>query len=142
MKEFPHVYFATATGSESGTIPTSAPGVEDLETNAPPEFGGPEGFWSPETMLTGSVANCFILTFRAISRKAGLAWKNLDVNVEGTLEKTPEGLRFTRFLIKAALSVNEMDAGTAHPLLETAKQHCLVTASLNATVELEAEIRS
>lgn len=141
MTEFPHSYAVSASGGPKGTIPTGTPGVPSLDTNAPPEFGGPEGYWSPETMLSASVANCFILTFRAISRKADLDWSSLEVDVDGILDKTPEGLRFTEFRIRAALTTASADdADSAGKLLDKAKQHCLVTASLNARITLEPTV--
>lgn len=141
MKDFPHRYAVSASGGPKGTIPTGTPGVPPLDTNAPPEFGGPEGYWSPETMLSASVANCFILTFRAISRKANLDWSALEVDVDGILDKTPEGLRFTEFRIRAALTTGSgSDEDSARKLLDKSKLHCLVTASLNARITLESTV--
>ena len=141
MAEFPHRYAVTARGGPIGTIPTTTPGVSPLVTNPPPQFGGPEGFWSPETMLTGAVANCFILTFRALSRSAGLEWTLLDVDVDGALDKTADGLRFTRFRVNANLRIsNETDEGRAQELLEKAEKQCLITASLNGEIELETRV--
>lgn len=140
MQDLPHQYSARASGGPDGEIPVKTPGVPPLTTTAPPEFDGPEGYWSPESMLTATVANCFILTFRAIARKAGFGWSELDVSVEGLLEKTPEGLAFTRFYIKVTLVSDEPDTANAEQLLHKAEKHCLVTASLKAKVELSAKI--
>lgn len=142
MAEFPHSYRVSAAGGPSNSIPTRSADLPTLETGAPPEFGGEPGFWSPETMLTGAVANCYILTFRAISRKAGLGWESLDVAVEGILDKTPDGLKFTGFKLDVRLQLQDPDADRdkAEELLQKAEKHCLVTASLSASVELATEI--
>lgn len=140
MQVLPHRYVASATGGPEGEIPVDSPGLATLTTTAPPEFGGPAGYWSPETMLTATVANCFILTFRAISRKAGLEWTGLEVSVEGLLEKTSTGLRFTHFSIHALLETNTYDTASAEQLLHKAESACLVTASLSGETILHTRV--
>ncbi|MDX1454043.1 MAG: OsmC family protein [Gammaproteobacteria bacterium] len=143
MQSLPHTYTAAAYGHPAGVIPISSKDLDPIKTQAPPEFGGPDGFWSPETLLTAIVANCLILTFRAVSRAARFDWEDLDVKVDGTLEKTPEGLRFTEFFIKAELTIeDEAEATQAETLLLKAKQQCLLTASLNGEVSLDTKIRT
>ena len=71
-----------------------------------------------------------------------LAWSSLDVSCTGEVSKTREGLKFTKFRLDAVLSIGaDADESQARALLESAKKHCLVTASLNAETELSAEIR-
>lgn len=139
MASFPHEYKVSAKGGPDGTLPVESEGLPTLETSAPPAFGGPEGHWSPETMLTGAVANCLILTFRALASK--LEWSDLEVDCAGVLEKGAGGIKFTKFKIKAKLTVGgDTDEDKARQTLENAKKFCLVTASLTAETELEAEV--
>ena len=65
MQDLPHHYFASAEGTAEGDILLGAPGAPALRSASPAEFGGPGDRWSPETLLVGAVADCFILTFRA-----------------------------------------------------------------------------
>jgi organic hydroperoxide reductase OsmC/OhrA len=142
MASFPHEYQVSAAGGPEGTLPVQSKGLPTIETSAPPEFGGPEGFWSPETMLTGAVANCLILTFRALARARKLGWSGLSVDCTGVVDKTREGLKFTRFKIDAVLTVGrDVDESDARAVLENAKKHCLVTASLSSETEMSAEVR-
>jgi len=140
MHPYPHHYRTHAVGGPEQPITVSGEGLPDLETGPPPAFDGPPGYWSPESMLSAAVANCFILTFRALSRHAGLAWSALSVDVDGTLEKTADGLRFTRFDIRATLTAAGADAATAAELMQKAEKHCLISRSLNAQVHLEAAV--
>lgn len=142
MASFPHAYTVSTSGGPDGVLPLGSDGLPALEATAPPEFGGPVGYWSPETMLTGAVATCLILTFRALAGPRKLAWSNLEVSCTGEVDKTREGLRFTRFRIDAALTIDgSADEAQARALLDGAKKHCLVTASLIAETELRAEIK-
>ena len=70
MHPFPHTYVASAAAKNVGLVTVASPQLPDLETAAPPEFDGPGGVWSPESLLCASLADCFILTFRSISRAA------------------------------------------------------------------------
>src|SRR6184192_1286727 len=48
---------------------------------APPEFGGEPGLWTPEHMLLGSVATCYVATFRAIAEASkffAIVWRFLS----------------------------------------------------------------
>lgn len=142
MASFPHEYKVSSSGGPEGSVKVEGEGLPTLDTEAPPAFGGPEGHWSPETMLTGAVANCLILTFRALARSGKLDWKSLDVECAGEVDKTAAGLKFTGFKLKAVLTVGaDTDEEKAKQSLENAKKYCLVTASLNAGTELDAEVR-
>jgi organic hydroperoxide reductase OsmC/OhrA len=141
MQSYPHTYVAAANGTPSGPVPVASPGVPELATTAPPQFDGPEGYWSPETMLTGSVANCFILTFRAVSRSAKLEWLRVECKVEAVLEKVDGITQFSRFDTLATLTVAPgADTAKAKQLLERAEHGCLVANSLRGTRTLDARV--
>jgi organic hydroperoxide reductase OsmC/OhrA len=65
MQALPHRYEVQACGTQDGPIVVTPAGVTPLPTDAPPEFGGPAGQWSPESLLVASVADCYVLSFRA-----------------------------------------------------------------------------
>ena len=142
MKEFPHHYPVTASGASEGSITVSSPGVVDLETAPPAEFGGPGDQWSPETLLVAAVANCFILTFRAIAHASGLEWTALECSVDGVLDRVDRVTRFTAFDVRVRLDVPEgTSESKARRLLEKAEHACLITNSMTAEVRLDAEVR-
>lgn len=141
MHPFPHNYEASATAQAAGLVTTHSPQLPDLSTSAPPEFDGPAGTWSPETLLCASLANCFVLTFRAIARGARFDWLDLQCRVEGTLEREGRNSRFTRFRTFARLTLpSGADAAVANELLEKAEQGCLIANSLVSARVLESEI--
>lgn len=141
MQNYPHRYRAAASGSAEGIVETSSPGLETLPTTAPPEFGGPEGYWSPETMLVASVANCFILTFRAVARGSHFDWNSVDCKVTGILDRVDRVTHFTEFLIDVTLRLPAgADEHKAVRLAEKSEQVCLVTNSLSAKKILNVTI--
>ena len=92
-------------------------------------------------MLVGSVADCIILTFRAIARASKLEWIDLECSAEGKLERVDRVTQFTTFDIQAKLTIGaDTDSEKARKLLEKAEANCLVTNSLLASTHLQLEV--
>jgi organic hydroperoxide reductase OsmC/OhrA len=139
MHPYPHVYTVAALGAPTESVSISSPGLPTLATNAPREFDGPGDQWSPENLLCAAVADCFILTFRAIARASKLEWLDLQCTVRGTLERMADGASFTRFETQAVLKVPlGADAARCRALLNKAEHSCLIANSLRAQRALEA----
>jgi organic hydroperoxide reductase OsmC/OhrA len=130
---FPHRYLAAATGGPVGLMPVTSPGLPELLTAAPPQFDGPAGVWSPEALLTATIANCYILTFRAVTRAALFGWIALECQVESVLEPVEGVLRFSHVTITPTLTLTPgADAARARRLLRKAERVCVVSNSLRA----------
>lgn len=141
MHPFPHLYTVSAAGADAGSVVVSAAGLPDFETAAPPEFDGPGGYWSPESLLCAAVADCFILSFRAFARGSRFEWLALACRVVGTLDRVAGVPKFTHFATHATLTVADgADVGKARLLLTKAEHGCLISNSLSATRELIAEV--
>ena len=142
MQDLPHHYEVSADAKVAGNVVLSSSGVDDLISAPPAEFGGPGDRWSPESLLVAAVADCFILSFRAIAKASRLEWDSLTCSTEGTLERIDRVTQFTSFNVTAILDIPPgTDESKAHRLLEKAEQSCLVTNSLKAGSHLEATVR-
>ncbi len=143
MQEFPHHYRVSASGGPDGDVGLDTEGLPTLASAAPVEFGGPGGRWSPESLLVAAVADCFVLSFRAIARASRLPWVSLQCSVEGTLERVDGVTKFTAFAIHATLRTPaEVDQAKAQRLLEKAETSCLITNSLTATTHLTTVVEN
>jgi organic hydroperoxide reductase OsmC/OhrA len=141
MHPYPHTYLASAAAENTGLVKVSSTQLPTLETAAPPEFDGPGGVWSPETLLCASIADCFVLTFRAVARAAGFEWLHLECRVEGVLERAERVSQFTRYTTVAKLTVPVgADMAKARVLLEQAERGCLISNSLRGSRTLESEV--
>jgi peroxiredoxin-like protein len=141
MEPFPHYYIATASGENVGNLVVQSPGLADLSVASPAEFDGPGDLWSPETLLVGAVASCYLLTFRSIAQIARLEWSRLDCDVVSTLERIERVTRFSEVHLNVKLKISpQSDVQKAQQILEKAKQACLITNSLNAQIVLKAEV--
>ena len=142
MQDFPHHYRVAASAEHEGKVELSGDGVAVLESAPPAEFGGPGDQWSPESLLVAAVADCFVLSFRAIARASKLEWSSLRCNVIGTLDRVERKAQFTGFEVAAELVVPAgTDEAKAQRLLEKAEDACLITNSLIAESHLDATVQ-
>ncbi len=141
MHPFPHRYRVRVDALPDRPMRLSGDGLPALESLPPPEFDGPGGYWSPETLLVAAVGDCFILTFRAIAKASRFEWLELSAETEGLLERSEGNSRFTRFDTRARLVVPAgSDAARARLLMEKAEKGCLISNSLSAARHLECEV--
>lgn len=142
MQDLPHHYHTTAKAKAEGPVQVEAPGLPTLSSAPPPEFGGPGDLWSPETFLTAAVADCFILSFRAIARASKIEWHDLECQVVGHLDRVDRVTQFTKMELKVRLHAAEgTDPERAKRVLEKAEKGCLITNSMKSEVHLEAEVQ-
>jgi organic hydroperoxide reductase OsmC/OhrA len=140
---YPHVYAVAGSAAASGSVQSQGEGLPALPVASPIQFDGPGNVWSPETLLCAAVADCLILTFRAISRASRFEWLQLECHTDGVLERVNGVSRFTRFTTRAVLTLPPAaDSALARRLLERSEQGCLIANSLNATRELKIELKT
>jgi len=141
MHPLPHRYQVQARAGTEGVVRIGTPGAPDLATAPPPEFDGPGGCWSPETLLAAAVADCYTLAFRAVARASRLGWTAIDVSVTAELDRADCVTRFTRLVISPRVCVDEgVSERFAITVLEKAARSCLVTHSLLAESVLQPEV--
>jgi len=143
MQSLPHHYRVAAAATTESAVTLSAAGLQPIASAPPAEFGGPGDLWSPESLLVAAVADCFVLSFRAVARASRLDWISLACEVDATLERQDGMTLFTKFLTTARLEVPAgADAERARKLLTKAEQVCLITNSLKAECHLDADVRT
>jgi organic hydroperoxide reductase OsmC/OhrA len=141
MDAFPHRYTVSGSGRVVGDVELTAERLPLLRSASPAQFDGPGDRWSPETLLVGAVADCFILTFRAVARASKLSWTSLDCEVAGTLDRIDRVPQFTHFDLRARLTVPDGEnPGRAQHALEKAERACLISSSLKGSVRLEGSV--
>ena len=141
MHPYPHLYLVQASATPEGDVPLASEGLPTLVTAPPPEFDGPGGRWSPETLLCAAVADCFLLSFRGVARANKFEWRSLECEVEGTLNRLEGKTRFTQMVVRARLRVPAgTDEAKSVQLLERAEHVCLISNSLNAERRVEATV--
>ena len=142
MQSFPHLYTASARAGSEGRVSLESPGIPGLESAAPAEFGGPGDRWSPETLLVGAVADCFVLSLRAVAHASSLPFTSVSCRAEGKLDRIDRTTRFTEVILRVELQLPpDGDLERAERVLDKAKSACLVSNSLACPVQLEKSVR-
>lgn len=138
-------YFYTTevewTGERHGDL--RAPILPDLQVDAPPEFKGHEGVWTPEHLFVASVNSCFMTTFLAIAENSKLDVVSFKTEAKGKLEKLEgKGFVMTEITIQPKLVIGRTsDFERAARILEKAESNCLISNSIKAKTKLEVEIK-
>ncbi|MEH6515182.1 MAG: OsmC family protein [Halioglobus sp.] len=141
MQDLPHVYQVTGVAQSAGNVVLSSNNVPDIVSAPPAEFGGPGDQWSPESLLVAAVADCYVLTFRAIAAASKVEWINLSCSADGVLDREERVTKFTQIKVRAELTVPaDVDPSRAQRLMEKAEAACLITSSLSAECHLEASV--
>jgi organic hydroperoxide reductase OsmC/OhrA len=129
---FPLVYEVTV---DSGVL--LAGPRPPLAFGPPPEFGGDAHVWTPEHLLVSATASCFLETFHAIAKRAGLAYGHPTCRASRTLERG--GFSSVELFVEVAVAEGDVDR--AQKLLVDAKSRCFVANTLKCPVELRVEIK-
>jgi Predicted redox protein, regulator of disulfide bond formation len=137
-------YFYTTevewTGERHGNL--RAPVLPNMEVDAPPEFKGHEGVWTPEHLFVASINSCFMTTFLAIAENSKLDVVSFTANAKGKLEKLEgQGFIMTEVTLRPKLLVRHAsDAARAGRILEKAERSCLISNSIKTETKLEPEV--
>lgn len=137
-------YFYTTevewTGERHGDL--RAPVLPHMKVDAPPEFKGHAGVWTPEHLFVASINSCFMTTFLAIAENSKLDFVSFSANAKGKLEKLDgQGFVMTEVVLRPKLLIHHArDAGRAGRILEKAERSCLISNSIKAETKLEAEV--
>jgi organic hydroperoxide reductase OsmC/OhrA len=98
----------------------------------PPEFGGLQGRWTPESLLLGAIATCFTTTFRALAEYSHFECADLEVEVTATIQKAKSGYTFSEITIRPKLFISgEREHERGMQLLRKAMSLCLVSRAIS-----------
>ncbi len=128
------------TGERHGDL--RAPVLPQLQVDAPPEFNGHDGVWTPEHLFVASVNSCFMTTFLAIAENSKLDFVSFKTGATGKLEKLDgRGFAITEIKLHPKLVLSHArDLERANRILEKAERNCLISNSIKSETKLEAEI--
>jgi organic hydroperoxide reductase OsmC/OhrA len=108
--------------------------------SAPPEFGGYEGFATPEDLFTASIASCLMLTFETVCGKMGIDFQSFECECESMLEEIDGMEMMTKVVIKPVVKGSEIRK--LEKALVLAEKYCLVTNSIKSEIVFEPEVKT
>ena len=112
-----------------------------IHFTAPVGFGGDPGRWTPEELMLAALASCFTTTFQAISTYSKLSYADLEVTVDGEIEKTSSGFQFKSIGIKPRLTITDEELRPlAERVLHKSEALCLVSRAISTPKTFTPEI--
>ncbi len=125
------------SGGEEGVA--ACAGKPDVAIASPPEFGGKPGIWTPEDLLISAIESCLLMTTLSVLTRQKIALKGYSSRATGTMEKTPEGLRFTGLDVAISLQVAEAaDIEKATRAIGIAEKYCPISNAVKFPVKVTA----
>lgn len=131
-----------STGVRSGVVESEEDRLPSLYLASPPEFGGPEGVWSPEHLFVAAVAACLMTTFRAIAELSKLEIVEYTDEAVGHLQRGEDRLyRIDRITLKPKVVIsNHDDLDKTQEMLRKAERSCLISRSTNCEIVMDAQV--
>ena len=128
------------SGEKSGTV-SLLEGKKNILVSTPPEFGGPEGDWSPEHLFLSSITSCFMSTYLVFVDKMKIEHTGFECTTTGQVELVDGKYKFTFIhLYPKAFVGTVAHVEKAQIALEKSKKYCLVSNSINAETILHPEV--
>jgi len=130
-----------ASGRTGIAKSSSAPNA--IHFTSPPAFGGLDGRWTPEDLLLCAIASCYTTTFRALAENSKFEYTDLQVEVEGEIDKADIGYNFSDILIRANLTIPHSEENArAVKLLHKAEGLCLISRALSVKQVFEPRVQA
>lgn len=107
----------------------------------PPQFGGPEGEWSPEHFFLNSISSCFMTTYIAFAAKMNFSISDFNCSAIGQIEIVNGHYEFTHINLYPKIFVNDISLKEkATTAMEKTQKYCLITNSIKPAVLYHGEI--
>lgn len=127
------------SGDRFGIVSSSS--LRSFLVSTPPEFGGPEGEWSPEHLFLSSITSCFMSTYLVFVNKMKIDNTGFECTATGQVEIVDGKYKFTYIHIYPKAFVgNDVDVERAKVAMEKAKKYCLISNSIDAEIVQHPEV--
>ena len=127
----------TWTEGDKGEIAFSS--GERLEFALPAEFGGVEGFPSPEDIFVAAANACVLTTILARAKKYDVVLRSYRSKAVGVLEWVGDGREVTRIEIKVRLNADG-DHDTLLEMFADVADKVPVVRSMSTSVSIDFEV--
>jgi len=125
---------AVATGGMSTTWTTKEGSYPPITCAIPPEFMGPGGGYSPETLLTSAIISCLIAMFKFNCEKAKVTFQGLKGKATLSMNLgADKSLQVTSIEISIDVT-GASDPTKGKTLLDDAIQKCPISNSLKSSI--------
>ena len=108
---------------------------DEIEISTPPEFKGPEGYWSPEELFLASINSCIMTTFLYFAEKFALSFLSYESKIEGEVSFEEGKLIFSSITVEPLIRVrNESEREKVRKVIEKSEKYCLISSSVKTKI--------
>ena len=116
-------------------------GIGEVEFGPPPQYGGNPNTLNPEELFVASINTCIMLVFNYFAKKLKVDILSYVSQAEGQVEKTKNGLRFTRIRVTAKVSIRDAEQKEKiDEIAHLSEKYCLVSGSVTCPVDYKVDI--
>lgn len=116
-------------------------GRPEMGVATPPEFDGPEGYWSPEDMFLASVNSCIMTTFLYFAERFAVSFESYESGVSGEVELLGGKFAFTKIVVTPRIAIaDESGMQKVQDAMSRSERYCLVSASVKTPIDVETQI--
>ena len=128
-------------GGEKATL--GSKNNDEIKVSMPPEFKGPEGYWSPEELFLASINSCILTTFLYFAKKLSVSFLTYESSIEGTVDLKGGKLLFTTITVRPIIRVSDKtQEQKIAEVMEKSKKYCLISSSVATEIQVIPEIRT
>jgi organic hydroperoxide reductase OsmC/OhrA len=118
-------------------------GKPPIPGSAGARYFGDDSRYNPEDLMLASLAECHLLTYLALTTKAGIRLVSLSVGASGELGSIDGKVRFREATVAPVTEVESAgDLERARALHQAAHEQCFMSNSVNFPVRVEATVTS
>lgn len=112
-----------------------------IKVAAPPQFGGPEGEWSPEHLFLSALSSCLMTTYIAFTKKMDFTISDFSCTAIGQVEIVNGHYEFTHINLYPKIFIADISLKDKAALaLEKAQKYCLISNSVKPAIIYHGEI--
>jgi len=121
------------TGDKRGELYSSE--KPQLQISTPPEFKGPDGYWSPEELFLASINSCIMTTFLYFTEKFSLSFFSYESEIEGGVGFEGGKLVFSSVVVRPVIMVkSKSEKEKARQAIEKSEEYCLISGSVKSKI--------
>jgi organic hydroperoxide reductase OsmC/OhrA len=114
---------------------------KDIQVTTPLEWGGHEGWWTPEHLFVSSIETCIMTTFLWWFKRLKGELVSYESEAVGICMVSNEGFLFTEVEIMPIIAVRtEEDVTKAQKAIDEASRGCIISRSLTCKTKVKPVI--
>lgn len=115
-------------------------GIPEIQFGTPPQFGGPEGFVTPQDLYVASLNTCYLTTLLGTIGSMGIRLISYESEAEGIMErKEVKGMKindFSKITLRIKIKADAPE-DQVKLLLEHTEKRCAVGNSMKNQIIVE-----